>query len=99
MCTVEFDGNAKIVRVNGMSMSPTMCNDDYAILVKVNDPKNLNIGEIVEVVTENGEEFSHRIVDVCEGGFITKGDLSITTIDGCIPYENIKYVVVGVIRK
>ncbi len=96
-CSFTFQKDVKLVKVNGMSMSPTGCNGDYAVLMEV-DPEDIKVGHIVSY--EQGNDLiSHRVVDTCDGGFVTKGDLHLATDDGCIKKEQIKYVQVAVLRK
>ncbi len=97
VCTITFAEGIKpiITTTTGISMYPTMCNKDITILVPVNEPENLHIGDII--ATETGT--MHRIINACEGGWVLKGDYWLAVPDGCIPYSRIRERLVVQVRK
>ena len=83
------------------SMEPTIMTHDVIIIEKVNDPSDLEKGDIVTFVSGpqyNGMVVTHRIVSdgVVDGKFTTRGDNKQTNFkdDDPTPYENVigKYV-------
>lgn len=80
----------KVYKVNGISMEPTLKQDDYVIVI----PKDPKVGDIV-VYRWNGFLFVHRVIGLSNGKFVTKGD-NLNFVDRYrIEKEDIVGVVVG----
>ena len=72
----------KVIILIGNSMSPTMWIDDVVVIKKVEE-KDLKVGDVVTFGATGGVYTTHRIYEIVDGGFITKGDAN-TTPDGAV---------------
>ena len=71
------------------SMEPIIYKGDAVVLNKVTDKTKLEIDDIIAY--DDGETIIvHRIVEINETGYITKGDNNATKDDGTILKENVK---------
>lgn len=85
ICGAAYTESIKFLTVSGKSMEPTITSADMLVVARVN-PKTLKVGDIT--VYEYNEHKSkertvtitHRIAEITEDGFKTKGD-AIDTID------------------
>ncbi|HWQ16619.1 MAG TPA: signal peptidase I [Sulfolobales archaeon] len=61
-----------LVVISG-SMEPTISMGDIALVVKIRNPSEVRVGDIIAFWNEN-QIVIHRVVGITENGFITKGD-------------------------
>lgn len=77
-----------ILKVSSNSMVPTFEKGDFIIIKK---QKEYNVGDIITYETEEqGTKYlvTHRIIEINENGYITKGDANNTKDEETI-YENV----------
>ena len=73
----------------GNSMSPTMWINDVVVIKKVEEV-DIKVGDVVTFGKNSSKVFTtHRVYEIVEGGFITKGDANETT-DEMISYSDIQ---------
>lgn len=72
---VSYSLYAKIVPlvVISGSMETTINMGDIALVMKIRNPSEVKVGDIIAFWNEN-QIVIHRVVDITENGFITKGD-------------------------
>lgn len=73
----------------GNSMSPTMYVDDVVVIKKVEE-KDLKVGDVVTYGSTGGVFTTHRIYEIVDGGFITKGDANTTPDSAVLKYPTIQ---------
>lgn len=82
-------------RNEGISMLPTIYAGSTSICIKDFTKEELQVNSII-VFKRSGGYVSHRIVDIQNGSYITKGDNNIVT-DGYVKYEDVHCLVGGII--
>jgi phage repressor protein C with HTH and peptisase S24 domain len=82
------------VRIHGWSMWPWLCPSDR---VDVRSKAQPEIGDIVVVLRENEPPYIHRIVELNDQQFLSRGD-NVRNDDGWRPREAIAGVVVRLYR-
>jgi signal peptidase len=73
---VALKQDVKFFTVSGTSMVPVLENRDLIVVLQ-KDVSKIKVGDIITYRKEiEGEEyiFTHRVVEIVENGFITKGD-------------------------
>ncbi len=92
-------GSIKFLTCSGKSMEPTITSADMIVVLPVN-PEDLKVGAIIvyEYNGHNWEErkvtITHRIVEITEDGFKTKGDANDAIDDYPVKSQDI----VGVVK-
>ena len=83
-----FSTRLAIVRTS--SMEPAMPAGSLAVMSPV-DPANIEVGDIIafDPPWEEGVTVSHRVVEVLDNGFVTKGDAVEDSDPFIIPGENV----------
>lgn len=81
--------------ITGSSMQPTFFTGNILIFKKFNaSEKNLKEGQIIAFIKDD-KLISHRIKGVYDSYVLTQGDNAL--YEETVPYEDIKYVVIGVV--
>jgi len=79
ICGAVSTGSIKFLTCSGKSMEPTITSADVLVVTRVN-PRTLKVGDIIvyeyneHKMEERTVTINHRIVEITEEGFKTKGD-------------------------
>lgn len=77
------------------SMEPTLNVGTIIIGQKPQDTSSLDVGIIITFKKQNEDIVTHRIVEVVENGYRTKGDNPINTVDtDIVPYDRVIAVII-----
>ena len=76
----------QILKISSNSMIPEFDKNDIIIIKK---QKKYKKGDIITYVDKDGNLITHRIIEECENGFYTKGDINNTKDEEKVIYSQI----------
>lgn len=82
--------------IKSNSMYPSFEVNDIII---INKKSQYEIGDIITYDYNNQYLITHRIVKICDEGFITKGDYNNCEDEGIVNFENVKGKIILIINK
>ena len=95
-CVISSDSMSYVSESNKESLEDIdnrLYKNDLIFNMEVNSIDDLKLNDIVTYVTDNNQLVTHRVYEIViqddKGYVVTKGDAN-NTVDGLIPFENIK---------
>lgn len=80
--TLTLTGTLTLAVVEGKSMEPLLWTGDVVVVYKSSE---IRVGDVV-IYESRGSYVIHRVIEVCDNGYLIKGDNN-PIYDGCIPKE------------
>lgn len=79
--------NISILKVNSGSMMPEL---EIGEIIVISEQNAYKVGDVITFYTKNKKLLTHRVIEVCDYGFVTKGDFNNIQDEEIVKKENIQ---------